>query len=311
MNNLQPHTTWKVIDSSKIQDAMDCEREFMFRHIFGWKSTRPNNHLHFGTSWHKAQEYLLLNGYETRNVLKAYGEFERCYREEFDEDTDALYGAKTPANALVALNDYAQRFSSDHSEYEVLYTEISGSVMLTEDILLYFKLDSILRDLMDNMILSFEHKTGSREGRQWTDQWLLRCQMNTYTHVMKCLYEPEEVKGVLVRGTFFKKSGITFQEVPLWKGNETMQVWAWNTIQWVDRINHNIEMLMQCSDDDAVLMAFPMNPENCTKYFGCAYHDFCTAWPNPLRNCEEPPMGFEVEFWDPREEETTHKMDVK
>ena len=59
-----------------------------------------------------------------------------------------------------------------------------------------------------------------------------------------------------------------------------------------------------------MLMCFPMNTESCTKYFGCAYHDFCQAWPNPLQHCEEPPLGFKIEHWDPTEGESKYVVNV-
>jgi hypothetical protein len=307
---LEPHDTWKVLDPSKIQEGMSCERQFFYKYILGWRSTKPNNHLVFGKAWHKAQEHLLLNGYEDRHVLGAFTKFLDEYRKEFPEDTDMEFHPKSPENALKALGKYVERWPRDLAECDILYTEIGGSVMLTEDVMLYFRMDSILKDREGLMYFSREHKTGSRISRQWSDQWLLKVQIGTYTHVMKCLFPPEEVKGVQVSGTFFKKTKIDFERLPVWKTNDHMMVWMWNTLAWVDRLNHNLNVLGDCTEDDQVLMAFPMNTENCTKYFGCPYIDFCQAWPNPLRKCGEPPMGFHVDFWDPREEEVTHKMEL-
>jgi hypothetical protein len=54
------------------------------------------------------------------------------------------------------------------------------------------------------------------------------------------------------------------------------------------------------------MMCFPMNPTNCTKYFGCKYHDYCMSWPNPLQRCEEVPYGMKIEYWDPSAEEAKH-----
>jgi len=56
------------------------------------------------------------------------------------------------------------------------------------------------------------------------------------------------------------------------------------------------------------MMAFPMNTESCGNYFGCAYHDFCLAWPNPLKRCDEVPQGMKVEFWNPLEKSAKHEV---
>ena len=69
-----------------------------------------------------------------------------------------------------------------------------------------------------------------------------------------------------------------------------------------------MKILKDCKDSDDVLSAFPMNTTNCSKYFGCPYFDFCTAWPNPLKRCNETPIGIEIEFWDPTREEVKTKI---
>ncbi len=302
---------WEIVDASKLTEFMDCPRKYFFRHVLGWKSTAPNNHLVFGTSWHKGQEHLLLNGYDETSVEEAIILFTADYRETFPPETDELFGNKTPSKADAAFRRYADFYRSDHTNFEVINTEIAGSVMITEDHLMYFRMDSILREKdKEQKYFSLDHKTGSKKGRTWTDKFLLSTAAGLYTHVLYCLYPPEQVKGVHYRGTFFYKvKPVEFEDVPCWKSMASMQNWLWNTVYWYNLLRSCYEMLSHCKESDEVLMSFPMQTESCTKFFGCAYHDFCTAWPNPLRRCEEPPMGFEKKFWDPREDESTVKME--
>jgi len=68
------------------------------------------------------------------------------------------------------------------------------------------------------------------------------------------------------------------------------------------------EDLKLASDNDEVMMCFPKNDQGCIKYRRvCAYHDFCVAWPNLLQKIESVPIGWKVEFWDPREREKEAK----
>jgi hypothetical protein len=90
-----------------------------------------------------------------------------------------------------------------------------------------------------------------------------------------------------------------------------MNAWLWNAINTVEDINREFDRLMHCSENDSVLQAFPMNPNACTKYRGCEFHDFCMAWANPLQHCHVPPTGYEVKFWDPEAIETTHKKNLE
>ena len=185
---IKPHETWSVIDSTKIQTALDCERKFFYNYILGWQSTAPNNHLVFGSAWHVAMEHMLLHGYEAHHVKDAYNKFLEEYRKDFDKDTDDQFAPKDPDNALSALVGYAVEHEDDHEKYEVLFTETSGTVLLTEDDIIYFKTDSILRERKgERRYLSMEHKTGSRTGRVWEDQWLLKTQVGTYNHVLNCM----------------------------------------------------------------------------------------------------------------------------
>lgn len=299
---------WEIVDPSKLKEFTECPRKYFYRHVLGWKSTAPNNHLIFGKSWHDSQEHLLLNGYDS--VDEAVLRFMHTYRQDLGPETDALFGNKTPSKADEALRIYAGHFAQDLKDWDVLYTEVAGTVMITENYIMHFRMDSILREKRTGKIFSLDHKTGQRRGRTWIDKWALSISTGCYTHVLYCLYPPEDVKGVKYRGTFFYKSkGPEFEEVPCWMSMGQMQVWLWNTVYWYNLLRDNYRMLSECNADEDIMMAFPIIGESCTKYFGCPYHDFCTAWPNPLKRCEEPPMGFEVEFWNPMDEEPTTKME--
>lgn len=303
------HDSWAIVDCSKLSDNfMTCPRMYFYKDVLGWKSTAPNNHLIFGDAWHQAQEHLLLNGYDKTDEATLI--FMSAYREELPPDTDALFEPKTPARAEKALQAYVNEYANDEVNYEVLYTEIAGSVMISPSDVMYFRMDTILKERDTGMYLSIDHKTGQRKGRTWIDKWALAMAIGLYTHVLYCLYPEDEVKGVQVRGTFFYKSKeAEFEDVPCWKSPNQMQTWLWNISWWYNMLRHNFELLSECKDSDAIMRAFPMNTESCTKYYGCAYHDFCTAWPNPLQRCEAPPLGFKQEFWNPLEKESTHQFE--
>jgi hypothetical protein len=240
-------------------------------------------------------EHLINNGYIDASILEAYTKLTTYYRQFFPEIMDDSNHPKTPAMAFKALIEYAKEYQND--KFTPLYTEIAGTVSLTDKISLHFRMDSIL-DTPDG-VKSREHKTGSQLSRQWMDQWALKMQTGVYNHVLYCLFPPEKVWGVEINGTIFSKKNIQFQRVPSRRTLQAMEVWYWNTIWWIGEIEKDFERLANCSPDDTILRCFKMNTENCTKYFGCRYHDFCVAWPNPLSRCEEVPVGMKIEYWDP------------
>lgn len=311
---MELHQTVDKKDASKIKEYMTCQRKYFYRYILGWESTAPRNDLVFGQAWHHAQEYLLLNDYSPESVNIAFQEhFLPYYRKYFDESTDSLFGNKIPSRALVALAEYTEKWKNDHREFEVLHTEINATVPITESERLYLRMDSILRDRSTDLIFSMDHKTSKTLSRFWTDQWALSVQVGTYTHALYCLYPIEQVRGIKISGTFFPSAKkVDFERVPCWKSFDQMQVWLTNMLYWLGDLKRQTEVLMEeDNESNPTMYSFPLNPESCTKYFGCPYHDFCTAWRNPIRRSYEPPLGFEVSFWDPEEEIEKERIDLR
>lgn len=298
----------EVIDSTKINDFLDCPRMFWFRHVLGWETDRTNNHLVFGQAWHDAMEHLLLDGYDDDSIAEAFGKFLDTYREHLPEDTDELFEPKTPSNAFKALVKYTQNYMNDN--FTTLYTEIGGRISIDGRRSIAFKMDSVLQD-ENGKFFSLEHKTkGGSFTRVWNDDWTLAVQTGTYAHVLHCLFPPEQVKGVTINGVAFLKTDIRFNRVPVHRPPEQLQNWLFHINHYFDQIEAEFQVLSECSTDEPIMRAFPQNPRSCTKYFGCPYFDFCNAWPNPLKRCDEVPPGYRQRFWNPLEEPVKHEINV-
>ena len=300
---LEEQPTWSIIDPSKMQAFMACPRKFFYEYVLGWRPEMPNNHLVFGEAWHHAMEHLLLNGYHDDAVVDAYQKFEECYRASFAPETDEMFEPKTPFNAFLVLQKYAEKYAEDLDYFDVLYTEIAGTVTIGQDRMMDFRMDSVIKDNTTGMHASLEHKTGSRLW-MWAEQWLLSMQVSTYTHVLHCLYPEDEVEGVIMNGCFFikrKKDPFDFSRVPTTRSRDQMDTWLFNANYWYDQIQREMELLVNSDADSDLLIAFPLNTTNCLNYGRvCEYHDYCLAWPNPLQKCGEPPLGFKIEHWNPR-----------
>jgi len=305
---IEKHPTWDIQDASKVKCFEECARKYFFNYVLGWESDVPNNHLSFGTAWHEAMEHLLLNGYSDESILPAFELFLASYRKDFPESTDELFSPKTPKRALEALVEYCQKYKNDLRDFDVLYTEVAGSVPLSEDRMMHFRQDAICKGSQG--YFSLEHKTaGATIGRAWMQQWPLSVQVGTYTHVLYCLFPQEEVYGVKINGVGFLKTKFSMERVPVKKGKESMQVWMWNTLYWLDQIQNEFLELENCKESDPVLMCYPMRDSDCSKYFGCPYHDFCTAWANPLQHLDQLPIGIQVRYWNPMDRPMKHKVE--
>lgn len=325
--------TWDVRDSSKLDDYFSCARLYFFKHICGWRVSSHQHDLFFGSCWHKAREYMMINSYN--DTHGALAEFFQVYRgglpenpgKGLPEETDHIYRPKDPDGVTIAIPTFAGHYHRDLEENEVLYTEISGTVPVDESRVLHFRMDTVMRNKQTGAIFSWDHKSkGGNFNRQWEEKFHLSIQNGTYSHCLYCLF-PEEreaglVKGVEFCGTSFKylKRGgkvnpqgysVEFKRVPAWKSPSQMNVWLWNTLDLLDDLDRDMDRLSHCKSSDPVMQAFRQNPNSCTNYWGCPFHDFCMSWSNPLQYTDVPPLGFHQEYWDPREMVTTNKMELE
>jgi hypothetical protein len=310
--SLIEHPTWKIKDSSKMIAYAGCPRRYMYEYIFGWRTDVSNIHQHFGKCWHLAMEHLLLHGLDDASYEAAVEILTTKYREVFPEMTDLERSPKTPGHARLALAMYCKEYRKKDN-FEVLYTEIAGSVPISPSRVIYFKMDSIMRDRNNNdLIKSLEHKTGSQNSAQWRDGWKLSIQTGTYNHVLYCAFPEEEVWGVEVNGAIFTKSKIAeFPRIPARRSPRMMDAWLHAVNNLVDRIEEDTEHIMNCSEEDQVLDAFIPTYGPCASYKGCPYQDFCLTQANPLRYIDELPEGFVIEYWNPAEREARQKVTVE
>jgi hypothetical protein len=313
--SLQPTEQWKVLDSTKIQSFMTCPRQYFYNYMLNWDKAEANVHLVFGEAWHKAMETLLIYGYSRDALVLAQMELEKVYRPHFSEMSDGIRFPKTPGFAAEMLSRYVERYVDDLKEFEVLHTEVSGCVGITDDLSVYFKTDSILRKtagFLKGKIFSLEHKTTRSIDHAWSQQWSLKTQVGVYTHVLNCMFPPEDVYGVIINAAVFQKTKPGFLRFHQPRTKDQMASWLFTTKLWMESILAETECLTQelTIPASGVMLSFPMNTESCSKYFGCAYHHLCVAWHNPLEHTDIVPDGFVVRCWDPREQVTSTKWSL-
>ena len=302
-----PHATWEINDASKLSEYQRCRRKFFFRYVLGWETEEPNIHLVHGEAWHRAMSHVLRNGFEAESIQGAFAKYLEYYREHFNEMQDQVNYPKSPGSVLQSLVEYGIKYGNE--EFELLHTEIAGTVPVDDKRVLHFRLDTICKD--KNGYFSLEHKTTSQFSQAWLDSWSLSLQVGLYTHVLFCLYPQDEVYGIKINGAVFRKKGNDYPRVIIRKTEDQMAVWHWNIMNTLDLLEWDYDELAGCSPEDKVMEAFPLNPQSCFS-FGrlCKYHAYCTAWANPLQRCDEPPIGMVVKRWDPSEMEDDAKAVV-
>jgi len=325
--HVPPHLTWNIQDATKVKCFMECNRKYFFEYTMGWRNQGANIHLIFGSAWHEALAHLYMSDFSAANIKIAYYEhFLPYYRKHIFEEDEEIYSPKVPKRAYLALAYYATMRKIFMRDYKVVYhndepmVEIGGTVNLTDEHEMGFKMDTVVQG--PHGIVSLEHKTGSSTWN-WADQWALNMQMGVYSHVLYCLYPAEQVRGVIIDGTFFKKTKdnaksdakdpfrhFDFMEVPIYMSSNSMNQWLNNAIWWLDQIKEQFNVLAESSDSTPIMHAFPMNSTSCSNWSGCQYHDLCRAWANPLQYTENVPIGFQIDFWNPLEEDIRVELTV-
>lgn len=303
---IQKHRTWDIIDSSKLQTFMSCPRKYYYKYMLGWSYPAPNKHLVFGEGWHRAMKILYTEGMTDPDVYsKAFDAFLSYYRQYFDTEYDEVNAPKEPAGAAQGLAEYIQEYKDIDRDYDVIYAETAGTVIVGEGRdkkprMLNFRVDTIVEGERGYECL--EHKTGSVLTDKWDLQWELKVQPSSYYHVLMCMFEPESVYGVRMNGTFFYKTMRKFHRYLIRKAPDILQAWMDMINYYWDQIDWSTEVMMETPIDAYVMRAFPMNTQACMDYFRkCQFMDFCTAYSNPLRVSGEVPADMVEERWDPSE----------
>lgn len=314
---IQPHSSWSLLDPSKLSDMQRCPRYFFYRHILGWEYDRPNLDLVFGEAWHLAKESILLYGLSDDSLTLANGLFTQKYRESFPEANDLDNYPKNPGGAAESLQTYRSTYR-DCMNFHLVdlngapATERYGTVPIGEGRVLHFRIDAI-GEVENSAIAFLDHKTTGRDSAAYQAAYTLTMQMLTYLHAINCLFEGRVYGGIVDLSIFRKpdkkgNSNMSHMRIPIRKTIEAMSEWLYIANSWYDQVESNIEDMLKCKPEDRIMSAWARNERGCTAYNRrCRYYDFCISWSNPLAKCSSPPEGFIEEHWDPGKKEEEAK----
>lgn len=109
--------TWWILDSTKIQEFMECPRAYMFMRLFGWQPISPNLHLVYGSAHHDGMEYLLVNGIQEKSLRGAIDVFLETYYEKFTKIKSPSDEHPIPSDFMLKLLDVTDEAFSLNSYY--------------------------------------------------------------------------------------------------------------------------------------------------------------------------------------------------
>ena len=299
--NLHPATTKQ--DSTKINEYLTCEREYFFEFVLGYRSDKPSHDLEFGIAAHEGKAVLLEEGYSTKSIDHACEAFLESYRKTYGSDTDMDF-KKNPASYRLGLEQYVIDYHTDN--FKVVATEVGFSMLLSDDRVLYGRLDAIIEK--DGKYYILETKTAGALWSYTNESFQQRFQVMAYTNFLYSYYPVEKVGGVIVDITIYTKQPSNVR-VSVTKTPEQMLGWLVRTNKRFDALEKDFELLREDnnqveywkSDPKKVppMRAFPKRESNCIQYNRiCPYHDVCMARENPLIRRNFVPVGFKIDHWD-------------
>jgi len=288
---------------------MACPRKYYFEHVVGWHPNLPDHHLWFGIAVHESLEYIYEQWrieapktYSSDLMKAAFSVFLTKYREKYPEETDGEFSRyKTPIGFASILREYHSKYSISDN-FDVIYTEVSGSVPVGETpdgkpLNFYFVLDTLCKDSSGYFIL--EHKTTQWSPKLWSETFDISIQVGAGNHVLHCLYG-DETRGLIINGLVFKKDPEVIR-LPKFMSGKAMEEWLFQVEDLFRQIHLDHERLSETKPTDTVMKAFPKKETGCMQFNRvCPFHSYCANCTNPLRDAETPPPDFTIEFWDPR-----------
>lgn len=333
------HKSWSMMDASKIKCFMTCPRKFLFEYLFGWRGNSINVDLTFGTAIHAFVEQLYIHGMNEKGYEAGYKEFLNLYRAEIsegDEELEIKCLLKNPTSASLLIKNYMSRYLTD--KFEVYGTEIGGTVAVADNRELCFKIDLIGKEENGKFFI-LDHKTTSMQINEvYLNQWQTSYQVNLYLHALGAFllkegYTLEDIKAFIINVMFLKtykrkpyNKELTIEEygegflatdfyrheIPY--NPDMIYAWLQEVNNWLDIMEHNLELLSEANISDRFLKAFPKcgNEQACVSYFHtCKFHSICITDANPLQLYKSNPLNFEVSYWNPLEDQKTIKRKVK
>lgn len=315
-------TTLRLYDNTRLSDYKRCPRYFFFRHVMDWVSTGERKvALVFGSSWHAAMDRL----WETtalrspRDVVvdSAFGAFIKTWIKEgmpppseIDLSMSEILMPRTPARAAEMLEYYYDKRWAFIQSMEILDIERPFAVPLspTDATLFYVgRIDKVLQP-DSRSIRGIEHKTttamrlSGREQRisgMFKSSFSPNSQVDGYLYALDLLY-PGKRTDVYVDAALVHKLGEDTAFIPEERKEPMLDMWLWETHDWIDKIETDKARLTECRPSDPIMAAFGKRTDACHDFnTACVFLDLCKARANPLTWGAEAPQGYAVSHWDP------------
>ena len=300
----------RLYDNTRLKGYKQCNRRYLFRHVFDWASGGMAVAPGFGLCWHSAMDHLWPNIAKPPEALlqSTFSVFMKEWAEQEMpnplEDNDDLLKFRTPDTAARMIEDYYYTRKEFISDYKVVAVEMPFCVPLDpKDTTVGYvgRLDKVIGKGDSRWIV--DHKTTSQYrvsggiASSVTDSFTPDSQVDGYLYAGHMMWG-KDFKGVWMDLALVHKKESRFGLVPVQRRLEHLDEWLWEAQEGVRRIEQDNKNMTLAVPTDSYLAAFPKTTDACYDFQSpCPYLDTCKMYSNPLAS--DVPPGMEVSKWDP------------
>lgn len=274
-------------NSSSLNPAKACDREYSYRVLRGLSPREKSCHLIFGLNYARSLEqyhYLRAAGipYEdaVRRVVRA------CLAATFSwTSSDSRKNRETLIRSLIW---YLEEFRDDPCKTVILAdgqpaVELRGRLQVAEDIFLTYHIDRLVEHGGD-IYVQDQKTTGSSLGSYWFKKFDLDVQMSLYAYIGKAVFH-QPVKGVLIDAAQIAVGFTRFARGFTFRSDGQLDEWLAETLYAIRQTWR------------AAAVGYPRNDAACMRYGGCDFFDVCSK-PGQVRE-QYLKADFEVSFRNP------------
>lgn len=315
----------KEIDYSSLSDYILCPRKFFFRHILCLTpDTIPSLDLVFGQAFHfgleKAHQAWASN--PELSALDLTTVASECLNLFWESeaapwfDSDASF-PKSPGRAADMFHNYFQRFYDSDKKGKILGVETPFTINLGLDLPDYIgRLDLPIE--FDGWLYIYEHKTSKYVSDTTIAGFENSLQAEGYLTAGYLYYD--KIPRVLYNIFLCQKTKIDFTRHQVTRRKEAIDRFLLEVSHHAAKINFEIaqyedDLLEGRLDSKTDILPYFLRANAtlaCTNYFRkCPYFDLCMMRNNPALWRNNPPQGFKIEEWNPREHEKATKERLK
>lgn len=269
------------IDWTMLSTFLSCEKKFYWRFVRDLVPNRTALPLMLGAAIHKGLETYYTSDHDAVKAMcaictegKALGLPETI--EEAKEEDDSK-GRSIQLGCWI-MSDYADYYGKD--VFEVIETEIGIVIVLIPNKLTYVgRVDAIARML--GRVYVLEHKTTSSLGYNFFDKFKLSYQASGYILGVKTT-SSYDVAGAIING--LATSGVITPAANVKNMSKEEALGKRFGRAITNRSDQELNRDLQCIKDSAQRILrrvehgdYLMNPNACTMYRLCEYHQLCTT----------------------------------